>query len=68
MKALIGMKELYLSPQLMKCLSRREKLPVHNPYKSDVWSIGLTILEMATLLSIDDCYDWENCTISYTVI
>lgn len=52
----------------MRCLARREKLPVHNPYKSDVWSIGLTILEMASLLSIDDCYNWDDCTISYTVI
>ena len=46
---------LYLSPKLMKAYDDVQKgknltgLVEHNPYKSDVYSLGLTILYMASL-------------------
>ena len=39
----------YLSPELRKGLQRRQRHLAHNPYKSDVFSLGLTVLHMAML-------------------
>jgi serine/threonine protein kinase len=41
---------LYLSPILRKCI--REKYVVHNPFKSDIFSLGLSLLHMAKLQPI----------------
>ncbi|CAD8152519.1 unnamed protein product [Paramecium pentaurelia] len=46
----------YLSPQLMQSLND-EMQPQHNPYKSDVYSLGMTMLHLSTLNNCDDCYD-----------
>lgn len=39
----------YLSPQLLDSLNNKLCDPVHNTYKSDIWALGMTILEIATL-------------------
>ncbi|CAD8063264.1 unnamed protein product [Paramecium sonneborni] len=46
----------YLSPQLMQSLNDQIQ-PQHNPYKSDVYSLGMTMLYLSTLNNCDDCYD-----------
>ncbi|CAD8149752.1 unnamed protein product [Paramecium pentaurelia] len=48
--------QYYLSPQLMQSLND-EVQPQHNPYKSDVYSLGMTMLHLSTLNNCDDCYD-----------
>lgn len=53
----------YLSPALMGCLAKSEVKPVHNPYKSDVWSAGLCALQAATLSGNDGLYDWGTGSI-----
>ena len=34
--------------------------PKHNPYKSDVYSLGLTVLSVILLEEVYDCYDFLN--------
>ncbi|CAD8067168.1 unnamed protein product [Paramecium sonneborni] len=50
------MNQHYLSPQLMQSLND-EVQPQHNPFKSDVYSLGMTMLHLTTLNNCDECYD-----------
>jgi len=43
----------YLSPELFYSWASRNELE-HNPYRSDVYSLGLTLLELATLEKVLD--------------
>lgn len=61
-------KSVYLSPKLMEDLRNKTNNSLDNPYKSEIWSIGLTILEFGSLSKIDDCYNWNDYTISFTRI
>ena len=61
-------KNLYMSPTLYKCLIQRENKVRHNPYKSDVFSLGVVILEAGLLHSIQDIYDEENKDINIDVL
>ena len=49
----------YLSPQQMKSLANKMVNPAHNPYKSDVFALGLVVLHAATLSDCDGLYDWN---------
>ena len=31
--------------------------PIHNPFKSDVYSLGMVMLHATTLTSCEECYD-----------
>jgi hypothetical protein len=44
-------------------MQRQEKHPTYDVYKADMYSLGLTMLEAATLVSADQLYNWDNCTI-----
>ena len=55
----------YLSPELLENLQRYELRPKHNPWKSDVFSFGMTLLHAASLTSCDRLYDWNNQTIDF---
>ena len=48
--------ELYMSPILFKALNSRQKMVVHNTYKSDVFSLGMCIL-LAASLTYQSLYD-----------
>ena len=41
------------SQKLVKKFNKnfRENCPIHDEYKSDIWSLGMTILEASTLIS-----------------
>ena len=54
--------ELYMSPILFKALNIRQKMVVHNTYKSDVFSLGMCILLAATLTyqSLYDIRELDN--------
>ena len=54
----------YLSPKLFRYLFQRNHLPKVDYYKSDVFSMGMVILEAATLNSVQDCYNFQNGTIN----
>ena len=48
-KATLAGTPFFLSPKLKEALVRREQQCVHDPFKSDVYSLGLTILTMMLL-------------------
>ena len=54
--------ELYMSPILFKALNSRQKMVLHNTYKSDVFSLGMCILLAATLTfqSLYDIRELDN--------
>ena len=54
---------IYLSPNLMKSLSENLVQPIHNVNKSDIYTLGMIVLHMATLENCDKCYDFDNCKI-----
>ncbi|CAD8133726.1 unnamed protein product [Paramecium octaurelia] len=49
-----------LSPELIEQLRLNNINPVHNPSKSDVFSLGMTMLELMTLKSSFDCYSFDS--------
>jgi serine/threonine protein kinase len=67
-KALTYGEIVYLSPLLLKSLLRRELRPQHNPFKSDVFSLGMTMLECCALLTARSCYEYEQGRINYEVV
>ncbi|KRW98280.1 Protein kinase-like domain [Pseudocohnilembus persalinus] len=69
LKALLaGDEEVYISPELMNYLKHKDQDPDYNEFKSDVWSLGMTMLEICTLNPSIQCYDYESFNISFQVI
>jgi len=54
----------YLSPALLINLVRGEAKPAHHPWKSDVFSLGMTLLHAATLTNCDNIYNWDLYSIN----
>lgn len=48
---------IYMAPVLFKSLALKKKKVKHNPYKSEVFSLGLVILEAGLLKSIQEVFD-----------
>ncbi|CAD8171065.1 unnamed protein product [Paramecium octaurelia] len=48
--------DLFLSPQQTMALRQKEFQPQHNPYKSDVFTLGMCILQSILRTPIVDCY------------
>jgi hypothetical protein len=44
----------------MKALEEGSYQPRHNPYKSDVFSLGMSMLHAGTLENCDSCYKYEQ--------
>lgn len=51
--------ELYMSPLLFKFLRNGVKKFMHNPYKSDVFSLGLCVLEAGLGMAVQEVYDFH---------
>ncbi len=49
--------DCYLSPKLIAALVNEDANPKHNCFKSDAYSLGMILLQVATLKPIDSCYD-----------
>jgi hypothetical protein len=45
----------------IKGLERNVENPIHDAQKSDVFCVGMVLLEAATLLSADSCFDFYHC-------
>lgn len=50
----------YLSPALVKNLANQELCPKHDAFKSDIFTLGLTMLHAATLTCCDQFFNWEE--------
>ena len=57
-----------LSPQLLECMARREAVPRHNAEKSDIFSLGITILCALTNQRIQDFYMFEKYKCKYDYV
>ena len=56
----------YFSPELFKRLHGGEgKTDDYNKPKSDIFSLGLTILECAKLQNLEHLYNWDNFSIDH---
>lgn len=54
----------YLAPELLKDLKDRNYEPYISP-KSDIFCLGMIVLELACMESLDSYYDYENSYIDY---
>lgn len=53
--------ECYLSQELLDNLKHRSLVPEnYNKQKSDVFSLGMTVMEAATLTTMKECYDFDE--------
>lgn len=51
---------LYVSPLIFEAIIQEKQKLKHNPYKSDIFSLGLIILEVGLGKNIQQIYDLEN--------
>ena len=59
----------YLSPDQMSAFSRKEQYPLINEYKSDVFSLGITLLYASNFLRPNtNYYDWMNLRVNERTI
>lgn len=61
---------IYLSPELCQCLDNTEVTPSGDvdPYRSDVFTFGMVIIETALLKYLDDCYREDNTKVDWDTI
>jgi hypothetical protein len=52
----------------LKALEFKERKPVHIKTKSEVFALGISILEAAHLKSMDDLYNTNKYEINYTLL
>ena len=57
-----------LSPQLLDAIRKRESIPVHFPEKSDIFSLGVTMLSAATNIHYAMFYDFDNYRFKYDYV
>ncbi|CAD8044039.1 unnamed protein product [Paramecium primaurelia] len=50
----------YLSPILLKQYKELIMVPTHDPYKSDIYSLGLTVLSVILMEEVYDCFDYVD--------
>ncbi|KRX08746.1 Protein kinase-like domain [Pseudocohnilembus persalinus] len=53
----------YLSPEQLENLQNRMKFPTYNPYISDVFTLGMLVLELVLWQKVDNLYNWQYCQI-----
>ena len=51
---------IYTSPALFKGITKNKNPLKHNPFKSDIFSFGMILLEAGTLESVQKVYDLEK--------
>ena len=54
-----------MSPLLLYALKSRISTPFHDGIKSDIWSLGMTILSIAAKIDFEYFYDFKNCRVRY---
>ena len=61
-------KSLYLAPALLKALENENWQPIHDPYKSDVFTLGMIILHASLMENLDSCYKYEDFKLKKEVL
>lgn len=57
-------KSLYMSPLVFRSLCCKQRKIKHNPFKSDVFSLGMVLLEAGLLDSVQNVYNRESADIN----
>ena len=57
-----------MCPEEFMSLKYKETSKFIDRFKSDIFTLGLTLLESATLVSVNSCYNWENHMINYEFV
>lgn len=57
-----------LSPLLTEALKNGVTMPKHDPFASDVWSLGMTILSACSLRKFTEYYDYDQGLINYALM
>lgn len=57
-----GIQTPYIAPELLQLIKNKEEpsSSKYNPYKADVFSLGMTFLYAALLTEPLECYEWES--------
>jgi serine/threonine protein kinase len=61
-------KPLYMSPALFSALTKKEPKVRHNPFKSDIFSLGMILLEAGLLESVQQVYNQSNNEIDHEIL
>lgn len=57
-------KGVLLSPCILDCLkSKTTQMANYDPFKADIFAIGMILLECCSLKKVDDFYDYDNLTV-----
>jgi hypothetical protein len=54
-----------MSPLLLYALQSRISTPFHDGILSDIWSLGMTILSIASKTDFECFYDLSMCRVKY---
>ncbi|CAD8142671.1 unnamed protein product [Paramecium octaurelia] len=57
-KMILSQDKAYLSPILLKQYKELIVTPTHDPYKSDIYALGLTALSVILMEEVYDCFDY----------
>lgn len=61
---LIKGKGILFSPCILKCLyHQRTQITSYDPFKADVFAVGMILLECCSLKKAEDFYDYEKFTV-----
>lgn len=61
-------KDLYTSPAIFRGVLKKRAQIRHNPFKSDMFSLGLVILEAGILESVQNVFDFEGGAIDIDLL
>ena len=59
---------VYLSPELGDCLQRETTFPHCHPYKSDIWTMGMIVLEAGLSQYQDECYRDQSARVHWETL
>lgn len=66
---LIRGKGILFSPCILKCLyHQRTQISAYDPFKADVYAVGMIMLECASLKNAVDFYDYEKFNVKASEI
>jgi len=65
---LLGGGRALLAPELLKQVPNQDFEIKTNKYKADVYSLGATLLSLATLIRSEDLYNYEQGTIDFALL
>lgn len=62
--SIIKGKGILFAPTIMRCLeNKKTQINSYDPFKGDIFSVGMVMLECASLQESELCYDYERCVI-----